>query len=627
MEQSKAAAAPAAPPPTPDDAPTDDDDDDSHSPQRAPSALAFVVVERQRHLPFLGWRHPMGLYDPHGFEDEAGHGANAPAQTGWEVEVTAETDRDGWRYGTHFERLGVPRRGGRAAKRSTDACRARRWTYGLDGDPRGVLAAPGGDAAEDGDAVGLFLFWQMLRSTLGRRPLRDVPMDPSALYRVRKRHAAYYRAWVGERLPRGPAADADLVDLAHAFVYVRASYGFAMAEGHMDGVRVGAAMFTVRKVHFDVTEDVDDASNTKCLRELAALDEASLVHARWSNLTYRPSFFVAADHDRGWVVLAIRGTLAMRDVLTDVTASQVAFCGGHAHLGFVKCAAFVEREAAAHLEAARRKWPAYDLVLCGHSMAGSIAAILALSYRRSPGRWPRFPKPPRVFCMGGAGSLSADLADEARGFCLGAIHGKDPVARLSVVNIEALLDELVDQGLGRKLGTLLFGETAFEARSPTTRLKHAEDDAPPADAAGEPASTVEPEFEVEPDPDAGDASPLDAALDEGESQIRVPLFTPGRVVHVDWDSFDGKKGADAPFCFEGSPPDYDKLLLSYTLFGYHIPKGYCELLFELAGAYGDDGADGGDGDDGGDGAATRRALRDRVAAAKWSRPVLKGRLF
>ena len=41
----------------------------------------------------------------------------------------------------------------------------------------------------------------------------------------------------------------------------------------------------------------------------------------------------------------------MRDVLTDVTASQVAFCGGHAHLGFVKCAAFVEREAAAHLEA------------------------------------------------------------------------------------------------------------------------------------------------------------------------------------------------------------------------------------------------------------------------------------
>ena len=102
----------------------------------------------------------------------------------------------------------------------------------------------------------------------------------------------------------------------------------------------------------------------------------------------------------------------------------------------------------------------------------------------------------------------------------------------------------------------------------------------------------------------------------------MPLFTPGRVVHVDWDSFDGKKGADAPFCFEGAPPDYDKLLLSYTLFGYHIPKGYCELLFELAGAYGDD-------DDGGDdgAASTRRALRDRVAAAKWARPVLKGRLF
>ena len=72
-------------------------------------------------------------------------------------------------------------------------------------------------------------------------------------------------------------------------------------------------------------------------------------------------------------------------------------------------------------------------------------------------------------------------------------------------------------------------------------------------------------------PNLAYSSPLDAALDEGESQIRVPLFTPGRVVYVDWDSFDWKKGADAPFCFEGAPPDYDKLLLSYTLFGYHIP--------------------------------------------------------
>ena len=630
------AAAPAAPPEQP----------------RAPEALAFRIVEHQRHFPFLvGWRHPVGLYDPHAYEDEAGHPANAPSQAGWEVEVTERTDRDGWLYGTAFERIATLRKGGRAGKRATDACRLRKWRYGLEGAPAALVAA-GDGRGEDGDAVGLFLFWQVLRSTLGRRPIREVPMDPTSLYRVRSAHARWYREWVTSRLPAGPAPRRDVVDLAHAAIYIRATYGFAMAEGHMDGVRRGAAMFTYRKAIFDVAEDVDDAENTACLLRLAGLEAADLLHVAWSNRTYRPSHFVAVDHARRWVVVAIRGTLATRDVLTDVTASQVAFCGGHAHLGFIKSAAFVEREAAPALAQAKLNHPDYALVLCGHSMAGSIGAVLALAARHGKTAWPTFGGgPPRVFSIGGGGALSDALAEESKAFAVFGVHGKDPVPRLSVLRVEALLDELVDEGLGRKLNTLLFGATAPEPRSRRASVRHKEgdegddyDDAAAAASEAAAAPDAAPpaksdsalsllEVEPEPDDDADDDAPssdaaaaIDAALAEDESRIRVPLYTPGRCIHVDWDSFDGTAGAITPFCFATVPTDYDRLLLSYTLLGYHIPKGYCELLFELAGAYDDSPPHPEDADDA-DLAAAATALRDRLRRTDWARPEVKGKLF
>lgn len=233
-------------------------------------------------------------------------------------------------------------------------------------------------------------------------------------------------------------------------------------------------MFTVKKMTFDVTEDVDDAQNTACLLSLADIKAADLLHVEWSNATYKPSFFVCLDHEREWVVLSIRGTLAMRDVLTDVTASQVAFCGGHAHLGFCKCAAFVEDGARDALRRAFRAAPAYRLVLCGHSMAGSIATILAAASRHGTSPWPKFNGlHPRVLHMGGAGSLSRDLALESERYCLGAIHGKDPIGRLSIVSIEAFLDELVDNGLGRRLSTLVWGAMRGEDRDASAKLANA----------------------------------------------------------------------------------------------------------------------------------------------------------
>ena len=51
-------------------------------------------------------------------------------RAGWEVRVDSSTDDHGWRYGSDWPRLPLPREGGRAAQRTTDLVRRRKLTRG-----------------------------------------------------------------------------------------------------------------------------------------------------------------------------------------------------------------------------------------------------------------------------------------------------------------------------------------------------------------------------------------------------------------------------------------------------------------------------------------------------------------
>lgn len=48
-------------------------------------------------------------------------------QGGWFVVRLPTTDEDGWLYGSGFDRLSLPRPGGRASKRMNDHVRSRVW--------------------------------------------------------------------------------------------------------------------------------------------------------------------------------------------------------------------------------------------------------------------------------------------------------------------------------------------------------------------------------------------------------------------------------------------------------------------------------------------------------------------
>ena len=206
---------------------------------------------------------------------------------------------------------------------------------------------------------------------------------------------------------------------------------------------------------------------------MAGLSEESRPLHEWSIKAYKPSFSFVWIMARRWVVVGIRGTVATRDLLADVTASQVKFRNGRAHLGFLRCAAFVEKAAAEALRQAHENYADYTLVLCGHSMGASVAALLALAHIDDDSVWPSFSK---TSVLHGRGTVRLrNLAEACKAFCLGAVRGRDPIARLSVLSVEALLDELVDQGLGRRLQQLLFGAAPSSEARGAVSVAHTDD--------------------------------------------------------------------------------------------------------------------------------------------------------
>uniref|UniRef100_V9KDF3 Diacylglycerol lipase-beta n=1 Tax=Callorhinchus milii TaxID=7868 RepID=V9KDF3_CALMI len=174
--------------------------------------------------------------------------------------------------------------------------------------------------------------------------------------------------------------------------------------------------------------------------KITGLQYRDFIHISFHNKIYEIPFYVALDHKTEAVLVAVRGTLSLRDVLTDLSTECENLNidgmseGCFAHKGILHAASYIYRKLVTDgiLSQAFVIAPEYKLVVTGHSLGAGAATILAIMLHKSyPGLKCYAFSPP-------GGLLSKTLADYTKDFIISVIVGKDFVPRLSLCNMEDL---------------------------------------------------------------------------------------------------------------------------------------------------------------------------------------------
>jgi hypothetical protein len=176
------------------------------------------------------------------------------------------------------------------------------------------------------------------------------------------------------------------------------------------------------------------------------------VDYRGSDLHLR--HLVAVNHAHQEVVLSLRGTFSLAELVIDTAGHHAPFCGGQAHAEMAQQAVAIWKTAGPPIRHLLQEHSDYKLVLTGHSLGAGTACLLhvmlqedALLPLERTVQCVAFASPP-VFCA--SHEVSPRLA-RALASCVHIYHQDDCVPFLSLDSVHHLLAALaaVDTYTGR----------------------------------------------------------------------------------------------------------------------------------------------------------------------------------
>jgi hypothetical protein len=223
-------------------------------------------------------------------------------------------------------------------------------------------------------------------------------------------------------LERFEFPDNDLLeDLHHYAPFAAATYGWKMD------------LATAGRLH---------RGDLQALVRMTNIDEDDVVSVNWESRANRPAFYIARDTRRKRIVLAIRGTWSAHDVLTDLCCTPedyyVSSCHHRAHNGMLAAARGVASVAEEMIAQELEAHPDYTLLLVGHSLGGSVAAILG-------NLWEKTFKGVTAYAYGGA--CVSPKGDRGGANIVSVLSDGDPFSCLSlghVADVSFALNHLCD---------------------------------------------------------------------------------------------------------------------------------------------------------------------------------------
>ena len=305
---------------------------------------------------------------------------------------------------------------------------------------------------------------------------------------------------------------AELVDHRRYFDYCAASYGPLLCLPKMVTTRKAneaeERKTKARGLHRTITrlidpgnDDLDDVDEYPCpssdvpggrlAKDLIAdhcrLEPKDIIlyepHSDW----LRPSHFVALANDDKELIISIRGTFSLSDLLVDLSACQVDIGidnWGPGHRGFLRGAAAIlvsclrvlgdgdDSQAFSH-----RLNRVEKITVCGHSLGGAVAAYVALFLNHSlrnpnPLKQHTLPKV-QAITFGSPGVLDARRADspQARELVTSYVVDLDLATRLSFTHMMELRDESVKAASVMSVANVAAAASKSEDHQVTDRVK------------------------------------------------------------------------------------------------------------------------------------------------------------
>eukprot|EP00516_Mucochytrium_quahogii_P000822 CAMPEP_0203763376 /NCGR_PEP_ID=MMETSP0098-20131031/16094_1 /ASSEMBLY_ACC=CAM_ASM_000208 /TAXON_ID=96639 /ORGANISM=" , Strain NY0313808BC1" /LENGTH=535 /DNA_ID=CAMNT_0050658131 /DNA_START=1211 /DNA_END=2818 /DNA_ORIENTATION=- len=132
-------------------------------------------------------------------------------------------------------------------------------------------------------------------------------------------------------------------------------------------------------------------THKSAITALTGTPEEDVIVLEHDGEMYRPGHYVAINHAHKHVVVSIRGTMRLQDVLVDLVCEQEEFtsiydgdevANGKVHKGFLRSAQRLANDLHEPVALALRANPGYELVLCGHSLGAGVATVLSLLWAR-----------------------------------------------------------------------------------------------------------------------------------------------------------------------------------------------------------------------------------------------------
>ncbi|XP_035709035.1 sn1-specific diacylglycerol lipase alpha isoform X3 [Folsomia candida] len=299
-------------------------------------------------------------------------------------------------------------------------------------------------------------------------------------------------------------------------------------------------------------------------------------------------FFVVVDYEKQAIVVSIRGTLSLKDLMTDLNAEaeplplhpvKEDWLG---HKGMVQAAAYLKSKLIGEniLERAfemcqARSNEIFNVVIVGHSLGGGAAAILAILLRE------QFPDLVCYAYSPPGGLLSMPAVEYTKEFVTSVIVGKDLVPRIGLSQMEALRADLLNaikKSHTPKWRTIMAGVKCC-------RCFGKSEFATPNDRNSSPAGGNE----------NSSASFNEDLLGPNDSIVSMmmhrPLYPPGRIMHVVrhhvpndrikyesvWRRIVGK-GEPVFQAIWTDNTDYDEVLISPGMIQDHLPDKVLKAL-------------------------------------------------